>query len=120
MVFFVKKVDLSSTQGALCTVSVFFILHFTYLGDAYAPNARPPMPTCLVCLSVTSWSSSKRVEQIDSFGKQWRNLPNISRQSYDYLMITPKLRSTYDGRLVHQTSYEEHKAFLRHDSIAKS
>jgi len=30
-VFFVKKVDLSSTQGALCTVSVFFILHFTYL-----------------------------------------------------------------------------------------
>ena len=24
--FFVKKVDLSSTQGALCTVSVFFIL----------------------------------------------------------------------------------------------
>jgi len=26
MVFFVKKVDLSSMQGALCTVSVFFIL----------------------------------------------------------------------------------------------
>ena len=26
------KGDLSSTQGALCTVSVFFILHFTYLG----------------------------------------------------------------------------------------
>jgi len=31
-VFFCKKVDLSSTQGALCTVSVFFILHLTYLG----------------------------------------------------------------------------------------
>ena len=40
-VFFVKKwkmggvfckVDLSSTQVALCTVSVFFILHFNYLG----------------------------------------------------------------------------------------
>jgi len=30
--FFVNKVDLSSTQGALCAVSVFFILHFTYLG----------------------------------------------------------------------------------------
>jgi len=43
-VFFGKKVDLSSTQGALCTVSVFFILHFTYLGGAYAPNA-PPLPT---------------------------------------------------------------------------
>jgi len=31
-VFFCKKVDLSSPQGAICTVSVFFILHFTYLG----------------------------------------------------------------------------------------
>ena len=27
---FCKKVDLSSTQGALCTVSVFFTLHFSY------------------------------------------------------------------------------------------
>jgi len=46
MVFFVKKVDLSSTQGTLCTLSVFFILHFTYFlggeGRAYAPNAPPP------------------------------------------------------------------------------
>jgi len=39
-VFFVKKVDLPPTQGALCTISVFF-LHFTYLGGAYAPNAPP-------------------------------------------------------------------------------
>jgi len=30
-VFLVKKVDFSSTRGAVCTVSVFFILHFTYL-----------------------------------------------------------------------------------------
>jgi len=44
---FCKKVDLSSTQGALCTVSVFFILHFTYLGGAYAPNAPPSLPTGL-------------------------------------------------------------------------
>jgi len=29
-VFFVKKVDLSTTQGALCTVAVFFILHLLY------------------------------------------------------------------------------------------
>ena len=41
------KMDLSSTQGALCTVSVFFILHFTYLEGAYAPNAPPPLPTGL-------------------------------------------------------------------------
>ena len=28
-------------QGTLCTVSVFFILHFTYLWGAHAPNAPP-------------------------------------------------------------------------------
>jgi len=52
-VFFGKKVDLSSTQGALCTVSVFFILHFTYLGGAYAPNA-PPAYGPLCCFDVRS------------------------------------------------------------------
>jgi len=51
-VFFVKKwktggvfcneVALSSTQGALCTVSVFFILHFTYLGGVL--TQRTPLP----------------------------------------------------------------------------
>ena len=41
-VFFCKKVGLSSTQGALCTVSVFFYFTF-YLfgGGVYAPNAPP-------------------------------------------------------------------------------
>jgi len=28
------------------------------------------------------------------------DLQNILRQSYDYLAIMPKLRSTYDGRLI--------------------
>jgi len=27
---------------------------------------------------------------------------------------------TYDGRLIYNTSYEERKAFLKHDSLAKS
>ena len=40
--FFVK-VDLSSAQGALCTVSVFFILHFTNLGVRTHPTH--PLPT---------------------------------------------------------------------------
>jgi len=40
MGMFCKKVDLSSTQGALYTVSVFFIVHFTYLGGVYAANAQ--------------------------------------------------------------------------------
>jgi len=47
------------------------------------------------------------------------DLQNILRQSYDYLTIMPKLRSTYDGRLIYKTSYEGRKAFLRYDSFAK-
>jgi len=40
-VFLVKKVDFSSTRGALCTVSLFFILHFAFLGPQRSP------PPCL-------------------------------------------------------------------------
>ena len=40
-----------------------------------------------------------------------------SRHSYDYLTTMPKIRSTYDGRPIYETSYEERKAFLRHDSL---
>jgi len=32
-------------------------------------------------------------------------------------MIMPKLRSTYDCRLIYKTSYEERKVFLRYDSL---
>ena len=49
-VFFCKKVDLSSTQGALCTVSVFFILHFTYSGGAYAPAPPAYVPETQMCI----------------------------------------------------------------------
>jgi len=41
------------------------------------------------------------------------DLQNVLRQSYDYLTIMPKLRSTYDGRLIYKTSYEERKDFLK-------
>ena len=50
---------------------------------------------------------------------QGPDLRNILRQSYDYLTIVLKLRWTYDGRLVYQTSYKDRKAFLRHDSRAR-
>jgi len=50
---------------------------------------------------------------------QGPDLQNILRQSYDYLTIMPKLRSTYDGRLIYKTSYKGRKAFLRYDSLAK-
>ena len=53
------------------------------------------------------------------FAAQGPDLQNILRQSYDYLTIMPKLRSTYDGRLIYKTSYEGRKAFLRYDSLAK-
>ena len=51
---------------------------------------------------------------------QGPDLQNILQQSYDYLTIMPKLRSTYDGRLIYKTSYEGRKAFLRYDSLAIS
>ena len=47
------------------------------------------------------------------------DLQNILRQSYDYLMIMPKLRSTYDERLIYKTSCEGRKAILRYDLLAK-
>ena len=47
------------------------------------------------------------------------DLQNILRQSYDHLTIMAKLRSTYDTRPVDKISYEERKAFLSYDSLAK-
>jgi len=47
---------------------------------------------------------------------QGPDLQNILRQSYDYLAIMPKLRSTYDRRLIHKTSYEGCKAFLGYNN----
>ena len=44
-VFFCIKVDVSSTQGALCTVSVFFILHFAY--RVVRTHPMHPLPTGL-------------------------------------------------------------------------
>jgi len=52
--------------------------------------------------------------------QQGPDLQNILRQSYDYLTIMPKLRSTYDGRLIYKTSYNEREALHRQDSRAKS
>ena len=40
--FFLEKVDLFSTQGALCTVSVFFLFYILLIWGAYTPNEHPP------------------------------------------------------------------------------
>jgi len=44
----------------------------------------------------------------------------IYKIPYNNVAITPKLQSTYDGWLIYKTSYEECKAFLRYDSLAKT
>ena len=44
---FCKKVDLSSTQGALCTVSVFFYFTFYLFGGGRVRTQRTPLPTSL-------------------------------------------------------------------------
>jgi len=86
------------------------------------------LSVCLsVCLSLlfTSVTSAKTAEPIEmplgvwTRGVQRPDLQNILRQSYDYLTIMSKLRSTYDGRLIYKTPYGGRKAFLRYDSLAK-
>jgi len=42
-VFFVKKVDLSSTQGALYTVSLFFYFTFYLFGGLHLSPAYGPV-----------------------------------------------------------------------------
>ena len=56
---------------------------------------------------ITGFSAAERV------GDLGPDLQNILRQSYDYLTIMPKLRSTYDGCLIYKTSYNKWKAFHR-------
>ena len=56
----------------------------------------------------------------DRFPDQGPDLQNILRQSYDYLTITPKLRSTYDRCLISKTYFKERMAFLGYNSLAKS
>jgi len=58
---------------------------------------------------------------VSCFSKiQGPDLQNILRQSYDSLTIMARLRSTYDRRLIHKTSYEGRKDFLVYNSLAKS
>jgi len=46
---FCKKWTFFSTQGALRTVSVFFILHFTYLGGCVRTTTHPPRLQACSC-----------------------------------------------------------------------
>ena len=70
-------------------------------------------------VDVWKLSKVKPIQQQSSRRYQPPDLQHILLQSYDYLTIMPKLRSTYDKRLIYRTSYEERKAFLRYDLLAK-
>jgi len=80
MFFFLKKVDLSSTQGALCTVSVFFNLHF-YLFGGGEVRTHPMHPTCLrACGHVDEWCRNEPTDMpfrgtyAQCTHSGWRNL----------------------------------------------
>jgi len=48
-----------------------------------------------------SESSNIRLQHTTAAAVLGPDFQNILRQSYDYLTIMPKLRSTYDGRLIY-------------------
>jgi len=57
--------------------------------------------------------------ELQWWAERWKFWDPIYKISYDNLTIMPKLRSTYDIRLIYKkTSYEGRKAFLRYDSLA--
>jgi len=75
-----KKVDLSSTQGALCTVSVFFILHFTYLGGGCVRTQRTPPAYGPVLLQVGCCGPGGQEISIDAAcGERMRAVPRCQR-----------------------------------------
>jgi len=55
-----------------------------------------------------------QLSESNSHGNQRPGVQIILRQSCDYLTIMPKLRSTYDRRLIYEISYEGRTAFLRY------
>ena len=55
----------------------------------------------------------------DDTNVKYRHGARFTKYLTDNLTIMPKLRSTYDGRLIYIRSHEEGKAFCRYDSLAK-
>ena len=62
-------------------------------------------------MSIVTLSLSSKIVVRYLVIQQGPDLQNILRQTYDYLTIMPKLRSTYDVRLIYKTSYNEWKGF---------
>jgi len=71
-------------------------------------NRRQGNAACSRCRSTPSSSSTVcRRLRSPPFSNiiQGPDLQNVLRQSYDYLTIMPKLRSTYDELLIYKTPY---------------
>jgi len=125
---FVKKVDLSSTHGALCTVSVFFILHFTnffFGGGAYAPNAPPahgPGEAVLrprLLLPGATAPSTPLVTPLGHCESEFYFQPRLSH-SYKYLTVRhQKLFLSYSFRAVSKDriGYKRTSDTIRYDTI---
>ena len=97
------------------TTLVCWFTHTHYLLLAF-PNVTDT--ACIVCRQSLWWSVhlavSLRIVPLQQ--THWCRGP-IYKISYDYLMIMPKLQSTYNGRWVYNTSYGGHKADFRYDSL---
>ena len=99
-------------------VALTTLSHYRVIGPLAARNRRRKSvysSKYSTDLMLIWYSSDTETNVVEGSTEPWPDLPNILQQSYNYLTIKRKLRSTYDGRLIYKTSYEGCKAFLRYD-----
>jgi len=68
--FFVKKWTFPPQSETKLMLDLFFILHFTYLGGAYAPNAPPPMPTGLLTFTRAEIGAERAEKRVSGSGER--------------------------------------------------
>ena len=81
-------------------------------GSTWTVSSEPRFTPLASRLNDREWRCVPRLRSAEETIHTWGPiLQNILRRSYDYLTITPQLRSTYDGRLIYKTACNEWKAF---------
>ena len=101
--------------------------------SAYTPQTIPHSPDLRKYLTTINHTSDEQQSVLGvylkrtcsrvtsaSSGVNNGSMGHGSVGQIDCREIMPKLRSTYDGRLVYKISYEERKDFLGYDFLAKS
>ena len=73
-------------------------------------TATPTADQLIECINIGVVNCRSAVHKATLMHDQRPDLQNILRQSDDHLTIMPTLQSTYDGRIIYQTSYEERRA----------